>query len=204
MARFRKALAAVAIAAPVVSAAGAGPALAASPPKDAKVPAPTPCCGGNGVFVTWQVQANAQGYLHVKGAALGNSAVVNTYTGSGSCPAHGVTNVQCAEEWSKISTGYAHEFAYANDNTGKCLDDPEDKAGQTPVQYSCGTYPAQRRWQYTTTHSTGGQTYFNVLQDNAGDICLQTAVGNIYSLAIVDILHGDFPGDLSPLQCDWQ
>jgi len=107
---------------------------------------------GGGYYVTWQNQSNDE-YLHVVEGSKSNSAEVNTYTGTGSCAEHGTTDVQCQKVWSQISTGYANYFAFANVNSGKCLDDPEDEAGQVPVQYSCGTYLVQRRWEYTTTHS---------------------------------------------------
>ena len=80
-----------------------------------------PPSGGH--FVTWKNGTNGK-YLHVVNASTANGALVNTYTGSGSCADHGATDVQCAEEWSQVSTGIAQEFAYVNANSGLCLSDP--------------------------------------------------------------------------------
>jgi hypothetical protein len=148
MAGARKTLALVAAAAtPVV--AGAAPALAA--PSAAGEPAPIPCCGGSGHYVTWE-NRQLHLYLHVKGGSTANSAPINVYGKSGSCAEHGAVNTQCQEEWSQVSTGYAHEFAYANINSGLCLDDPDGKDYVGAVQYSCGTFPVQRRWDYITSY----------------------------------------------------
>ena len=201
MALLRKTLVA-ATAAPTLIATGASTAMAANDaPGSGHGPGVVPCCDGRGHVVTWQNQ-NTDDYLHVAGASKANSAVVNTSPGSGSCKPHGATDLQCAEEWSQVSTAYAHEFAFANINSGLCLDDPEDKNGQVPVQYSCGTFPVQRRWEYTTTHSSQGKDFYNVLQDNAGDIC--APVNNDTNLEIIQILTWPTAFLASPAQCDWQ
>jgi hypothetical protein len=200
MSMLRKTLV-TATAAPALIATGAANAMAATDAPAARPPSVIPCCGGTAVIVTWQNQ-NTDDYLHVAGASKGNSADVNTAAGSGSCSRHGHTDLQCAEEWSQLSTNYAHEFAFANVNSGLCLDDPEDKAGQVPVQYSCGAFPVQRRWEYTTTHSSGGKDFYNVLQDNAGDIC--APANNDTNLDIIQILTWQIAFLASPAQCDWQ
>jgi hypothetical protein len=146
MSGLRNTLVTVTTTAPVLAAiTAATPAMAGvTTDGGGSRPAPTPPPGGH--YVTWKNGHNGE-YLHVKGGSKSNSAVINTYTGSGSCAEHGEVDLQCEEEWSQISTGYAHEFAYANINSGLCLDDGEN-ALTTPTQYSCGTYPENKRWIY--------------------------------------------------------
>jgi hypothetical protein len=147
MAAVRKSIAVLAVATPVLTGAGAAPALAATSARVGDSPSVIPCCGGEGDYVTWE-NRQTDLYLHVKGGSKSNSAPINVYGKSGSCAEHGEVNTQCQEVWSQVSTGYAHQFAYANANSGLCLDDPEDESYVGAVQYSCGDFPVQRRWIY--------------------------------------------------------
>jgi hypothetical protein len=160
MARLRRTVAAVTAAAPVLVAT-AGSALAGQNAHGAGTPTPDVLPPPGGHYVTWQNQHNAE-YLHVKDGSKSNSAVINTYTGSGSCEYHGETDLQCPEEWSQVSTAYAHEFGFVNINSGLCLDDGEN-AFTTPTQYSCGTFAENKRWTYGTEVAGGGATAFDTL-----------------------------------------
>ena len=204
---LRKALAATAIAAPVLV-TGAAPALAVSHPSD-PAKSDVPCCGGSGDYVTWQEYAT-NNYLHVKGASTANSAVINTYTGKGSCKYHGVKDVQCAEEWSQISTAYANEFAFANVNSGKCLDDGENKDGITPTQYSCGAFPDNMRWLYGTFDIWTGftnVTFYNALYTAYGTharvLCAYSIGASPNSLYIDDPSSTNYAAG-GDGYCDWQ
>lgn len=190
-------------AAPLLAAA-ASPALAAADTQGGTGPSPqaSPCCGGSGHFVTWQNQ-NTDDYLHVKGGSTGNSAEINTYTGSGTCADHGVTDLQCEEEWSQISTAYAHEFAYANVHSGKCLDDGEN-AITVPTQYSCGDIPDNMRWIYATFSVQNPQfTVYNALYTAYGTharVLCDDSAGST-TLEVTNIVS---PGMAIELLCDWE
>jgi hypothetical protein len=141
------------VAAPLLAAGSAAPALAATGPHPAGAAGPraTP---DTPTYVSWENQWSAK-FMHVKGGSTANNAVVNVDSDDGSCAHHGSANLGCDEEWQQISTGYAHEFAYKNVNSGKCLTDDQDLLGAPILQYSCGSYPDQRRWTYRDT-SPGG------------------------------------------------
>jgi hypothetical protein len=157
MGQVRKALIAVA-AAPVVTALGAGPAVAATQQASPGTPS-VPCTSNcTAHYVTWKNQQTGK-YMHVVGGSKADGAQINVYTGSGTCAEHGHTNLQCQEEWAQISTGHSNsgngEYGYMNVNSGLCLDDPNSAATGPKgiievVQYSCGNYPVQRRWSYPT------------------------------------------------------
>jgi hypothetical protein len=156
----------VTAAAPLLAAgAGAPAALAATAQEHGSGAAATPQIPAVAKYVTWKNGATKD-YLHVKGGSKGNSADINVYTGSGSCSDHGATDLQCAEEWQQISTGYAHEFAFKNVNSGKCLDDGGDLFSSVATQYSCATngYPVQERWRYSSISPSG---FSGVLYDSA-------------------------------------
>ena len=159
-----KALIAVTAAAPVLAAAA--PAVAATTTDEGTSPQVLPPSGGH--FVTWKNGTNGK-YLHVVNASTANGALVNTYTGSGSCADHGATDVQCAEEWSQVSTGIAQEFAYVNANSGLCLSDPNSDYGVEPIQYSCGKFPTNKRWLYGNTYSGDAGPVIGVLFGAAGN-----------------------------------
>jgi hypothetical protein len=206
---LRKALAATAMAVPVLATA-AGPALAGTSPNAGAPAKPdVPCCGGAGQTDTWANNAT-NNYLHVKGGSKANSAVINTYTGTGTCARqHGAKNLQCAEEWSQISTAYAHQFVYANVNSGKCLDDGENKIGIVPSQYSCGTYPPNMRWIHATFDYWNGFTnitYYNALYTAYGTedrvLCAYSTGASPNSLFIDDPSGNYAPGGDG--YCDWQ
>jgi hypothetical protein len=201
MARLRKTLAAVGTAAPLL-AATASPALAATNSHDGKTPAERiparPCCGGSGHYVTWQDQNNGQ-YLHATSTA--RSAVVNTAWAAGSCANHGATNLECSEEWSQISTGYAHQYAFANDYSGKCLIDGGNKTGITAQQYSCN-YTTNERWIYGSFANSNGIGVYNALYTaygtHARTMCVSIGDANVYIYGgISNALAGDG-------NCDWQ
>jgi len=198
MAGVSKTLAAVTAAAPVLAGMGAAPALAAtSASGDASTPSVI-CCEGAGHYVTWQNRADAL-YLHVKGSSTANSAAVNVYEKTGSCAQHGVTDTTCSEEWSQISTAYANQFAFQNVNSGLCLDDPEDKADVGAVQYSCGTFPIQRRWKYTGYIGTG-TTDNDVLYNANG-----SAGDGLYWLCVSGTnVNIGYNGGTPSITCGWQ
>lgn len=115
--------------------------------------------------------------------------------------------MQCAEEWQQISTNYANEFAYANANSGKCLDDGENAANVTPAQYTCGAYPANMRWIHATFDFwNGGESiaYHNALYTAYGtkDRVLCANWQNPDSLFINNPSSSWAPGASN--FCDWE
>jgi hypothetical protein len=194
MAGVRKVLAAAAATAPVLAGTGAAPALAApSAPGETAVPE------AGGVYYTWQNRGDGL-YLHVVGASKANSAAVNVAAKSGTCAEHGSTNTQCAEVWSRVSTGYAHEFAYKNINSGKCLDDPEDEPNVGAVQYSCGTYQVQRRWIYAgyiSVNNGHNDEIYNAAGTLAGD------AGHWLCVSGTNV-HVGYNGGAPSIACGWQ
>lgn len=143
------------LSAPLLAVGGAGPALAASAAPHTPQEASQPQAGKSEGYDSWQNQWSAK-YLHVKGGGTANGDIVNVDTDDGSCTHHGSANLGCDEEWQQLSTGYAHEFAYKNVNSGLCLSDDNDLIDEAPIQYSCGTYPVQRRWEYGDISPGGG------------------------------------------------
>jgi len=202
MARLRRSLTAV-TAAPLLAAA-ASPALAAAETHDGTTPTPeaSPCCAG-GHYVTWD-NHYAGLYLHVKANSTGKSAQINMYGGSGSCKYHGTTDLMCSEEWSQISTAYAHQFAYANINSGLCLDDGENKAGGStvPTQYSCADFPDNMRWIYGTITNSAGSVYYNALYTAYGDHS-RILCGNLPENGTLFINSFIAPAYADTDICDW-
>jgi hypothetical protein len=192
-----------AIAAPLLAAGGAGPALAATAapagPQDGDFIVPPPGV----VIYTWQNQLSKK-YMHVESGSLANGAGINVNANSGTpCQYHGATPALCDEEWVRISTGYANEFAYQNEQSGLCLSDDNDLAeGAAPIQYTCGNYPVQRRWH----HITSGQVHG--LTDSAID------AGGTRTTGWICEASGDnleiIPGNVAPAShnsgyyCSWQ
>lgn len=194
MARLRRTLTAVTAAAPVL-AATAAPALAATSSDGgatAATPQSVPCCGGSGHYVTWQNQNNGD-YLHVKGASTGQSAEINIYTGSGTCEYYGQTDLQCAEEWDQISTGYSHEFMYDNVNSGMCLDDGEHALGIHPTQYPCDAANENERWIYGTLDNGSGVPFYDALYVAGGQVMCNPAGGggSLYIYAANELLYSN-------------
>jgi len=140
-------------AAPLLAAGGAGPALAAAAAPNSSQHPGDPQAPAAAKYDSWQDQWSAK-YLHVKGTANGD--IVNVAADDGSCADHGSANLGCDEEWQQLSTGYAHQFAYKNVNSGLCLSDDNDLMYEAPIQYTCGAYPVQRRWTYGATSPGGG------------------------------------------------
>jgi len=201
MASLRRSLAAVGTAAPML-AATASPALAATSADHGTTPVgrvpQVACCGGSGHYVTWQNQ-NDFDYLHATSTA--RSAAVNTAGGSGSCANHGVTDLQCAEEWSQISTGYSHQFEFANDYSGQCLIDGGNRAGITAQQYPCDD-AVNERWIYGSFANGNGFPVYNALYTAYGTHARVMCVGfETTSVYVYSGVNNSFAGDGN---CDWQ
>jgi hypothetical protein len=150
------------VAAPLLAAGGAGPALAVTATPNSPQQPGAPQAPAAVIYDSWQNQWSAK-YLHAVGNGA-NGNLVNVNTDDGSC-AHGPNNLGCNEEWQQLSTGFAHEWAYKNVFSGKCLSDDNDLINEAPIQYSCGNLPVQRRWHYGDT--SGGGSPIETLEVSA-------------------------------------
>jgi hypothetical protein len=119
-------------------------------------------------------------------------------------------NLGCDEEWQQISTGYAHQFEYNNVNSGKCLSDDQDLLNAPIIQYSCGSYPDQRRWTYRDTSPGGGP--IDVLYDSAltaktngireAGLACEDRPG--HSTKLLDVSYYTAESDYTFIACSWQ
>jgi hypothetical protein len=219
--RVRRTLAAVAAAAPVLATYAAGPALAATNASRSSSGAARPDCIGPAVksaakaaprspdvcgltYDSWQNGYDNQ-YLHVAGSppSTSNGGLIDTYKGTGSCAEHGSSDENCAEEWAQLSTGHASQYAYENANSGLCLSDPnsEKSSELDPVQliqYTCGTYPANRRWIYENSGVFDGV----MINDATSEyMCRVATVDEVTTFTYDDL---DTGGDYHNGQCVWR